>query len=298
MQPQLLQRPVEVMPGGQGEAVDGARPLLPQVHFVQVTLENLLLAEMQLQQHRHHHFGQLAHNRALRGEIVVLDQLLGNRAATGHHLPGAQVAQRGAGNTRQGKAPVLVETLILHRQQRGAQALGHVVQPYQYAVLAVVRINAADLHRVQAHQVHSAVAVTQHRNTVALHFQAYQPRRLALPGETETAGVQVEAIARARHITRPPRCALLAIPQYLQLPCKVVGRQGSPREQLQRAGIHLGGELPHFVGKRGCDTHIKIDHHQQAEGAGSKKQLEEWTTGSGHGRSVTHARFHLTGGSG
>ena len=64
VQPQLLQRRIEIMPCRQRKAMDGPRPFLAQVHFVEVALEYLGLVVMQLQQYRHHQFCQFAHNGA------------------------------------------------------------------------------------------------------------------------------------------------------------------------------------------------------------------------------------------
>ena len=57
---QFFQRSTEQELGAQPHAMNGPGSVLPQVHFVEVCLENLLLAVMQLQQHGHGHFQELA----------------------------------------------------------------------------------------------------------------------------------------------------------------------------------------------------------------------------------------------
>ena len=186
MQPQLFQGRIEIMPRGQGKAVNRARPLLPQVHLVDVALEYLVLVVVQLQQYRHHHLGEFAHDGALRCQVIIFHQLLGNGAAAGHHLPGTQITERGPRNAHDGETPVLVKALILHRQQTLAQGLGHIVQPDQHPVFAVGGIDTTDLHRVQPHQVDTLAPGSQALDPVAAQINQYPPRGLALIGESQT----------------------------------------------------------------------------------------------------------------
>ena len=117
MQAKLFQRGIEVVPGGQREAVYRPRSLLPEVDLVDVALKNHVLVVVEVQQDRHQDLVQLANQSALRGEVIVLDQLLGDGAAAGDDPAGHKVAVGGAGNSGKGKTPVLVEALVLHRQQ-------------------------------------------------------------------------------------------------------------------------------------------------------------------------------------
>ena len=74
-----------------------------------IALENLRFVVVQLQQDGHDQFADLAHDRALGRQVIVLDQLLGDRAAAGNHLAGAEIAQGGAGNAARRETPVPVE---------------------------------------------------------------------------------------------------------------------------------------------------------------------------------------------
>ena len=96
---------------------------------------------------------ELAHQGALGGQVVVLYQLLGNGAAARNHRPGAEVAQRGAGDAGDGETPVAVEVLVLHRQQAAAHGVRDILQAHQHPVFTVGGIDPADLHGIQAHQV-------------------------------------------------------------------------------------------------------------------------------------------------
>ena len=94
---QLFQRAAKVELSAQAHAVDGAVAVLAQVHLVQIGLENLLLAVMQLEQHRHRHFHQLARQGAILGEPEILHQLLGQGAAALDQAAGLDVGDHGAG---------------------------------------------------------------------------------------------------------------------------------------------------------------------------------------------------------
>ena len=62
---QFTQRLAEVKPRCQPETMNGAPPGLPQIHLVQIGLQNLILAVMQLQQHGHHGFLRFAQQGAV-----------------------------------------------------------------------------------------------------------------------------------------------------------------------------------------------------------------------------------------
>ncbi len=65
-----------------------ALTILANEHLVEVGLEDLALVVMQLKQHRHQGFRQLATEAALIGQVEVLDQLLGQGTATLTHGAG------------------------------------------------------------------------------------------------------------------------------------------------------------------------------------------------------------------
>src|SRR5207237_5621053 len=83
---QVLHLLAEIELRGEADAVDGAVAVLAEVDLVEVGLEDLLLAVMELEQHRHHELGELARQRALRRAEAVLRELLRDGAAALHAL--------------------------------------------------------------------------------------------------------------------------------------------------------------------------------------------------------------------
>ena len=100
LQAELLQWRIEIVPRRQREAVNGPGTLLSEIDLVHIAFENLVFRIVQLQQHRHDQFAQFANNSTFGCEGVILDQLLGNRAAACNHLAGAQITQRRTRYTR------------------------------------------------------------------------------------------------------------------------------------------------------------------------------------------------------
>ena len=143
MQTQGVEGLVKIVTAGQAETVYGTWAILAQEHLVEIGLENLILIDMQLQQHCHPHFRQLAQEAPLLGQVVVLDELLGDGAAALHHPTGAQVDQGRPGHTGEGDAPVLVEVAILDRQQGCHQLRGGVIEPGQQAVIEIQFVGEA-----------------------------------------------------------------------------------------------------------------------------------------------------------
>ncbi|MNI24558.1 hypothetical protein D3C73_781820 [compost metagenome] len=88
MQLELGQRLAEEELAGQTETVHRALTVLPDKHFVEVSLKDFAFVVMQLKQQRHHRFGELAAQAALVGQVEVLDQLLSQGTATLTHAAG------------------------------------------------------------------------------------------------------------------------------------------------------------------------------------------------------------------
>ena len=88
MQTQLSQRAIEVKIGRQAEAVNGASALLAEKDLVGICLEDFVLVVARLYDQRHHRLVELARQRTLGREDEILDQLLGQGAATLDRLAG------------------------------------------------------------------------------------------------------------------------------------------------------------------------------------------------------------------
>ena len=69
MQFELRQRLAEEELAGQTKAMHGALSVLTDKHFIEVGLKDFALVVVQLQQQRHHCFGQLAAEAALIGQV-------------------------------------------------------------------------------------------------------------------------------------------------------------------------------------------------------------------------------------
>ena len=124
----MLDRLAEIVERGEPDAVDGAVAVLAEVDLVEVGLEDLLLAVVQLEQHRHAELGELALQRALGREEEVLHQLLRQRAAALEPVS-ADEAHGGPGDAARVEAAVGVEIAVLGREERLHQVLRHLAQP-------------------------------------------------------------------------------------------------------------------------------------------------------------------------
>ena len=89
-------------------------------------IQSLVRSSLQLL--RHLRLDDLALDRVLGiGDVEVADELLGDRRATLAHLAGLDVLDRGADHRLDVDAVVLVEVLVLDRDRRLLQGLGHVL---------------------------------------------------------------------------------------------------------------------------------------------------------------------------
>ena len=101
---------------------------LPEVHGVEVLLEDLLLRVLLVQTHRQDDFLDLAVDVALGGEDPVLDELLGDRRAALLDRSRREVLECGTKDTVEVDAVVGPERLVLDRDHRVLDDLGHVLE--------------------------------------------------------------------------------------------------------------------------------------------------------------------------
>ena len=121
---QLVHRLVEIEQRGGGDAV-GAHA---QVYFVEIELEDSLLGEGALDLHRQQGFLDLARPGQLVGEQEVLGDLLGDGGGALRAAAAAvvlDVGYAGARDAREVDAAVLVEALVLGRDEGLDDALRH-----------------------------------------------------------------------------------------------------------------------------------------------------------------------------
>ncbi|MNK99328.1 hypothetical protein D3C87_1197180 [compost metagenome] len=106
---------------------------------------------MQLKQHRHHGFSELAAQAAFAGQVEILHQLLRQRTAALGHLAARGVDVDGSCNRFRRHAPVAIEIPVFHGDQGFQQIRWDLIDFDQNAVFEVLRINPANQQRLQAH---------------------------------------------------------------------------------------------------------------------------------------------------
>ena len=176
MQFQLGQWLTEEELAGQTETVHRALAILTDEHFIEVSLKNFPFVVMQLKQHRHHGFGELAGQAAFAGQVEILHQLLRQGTAALGHLAARGVDPDGPGNRLGRHAPMAIKVPVFHGHQGFQQIRRHLIDLDQNAVFEILRVNPADQQRLQPH----------HGN-----FRALGPRELShvVAGETHTHGL-------------------------------------------------------------------------------------------------------------
>src|SRR3546814_9741530 len=122
------------------------------MHLVQVCLKNLVRAVVAFQQHRHRRSIERAVPGLLAGQEEILDQLLRQRAAALHDVACAQIGDAGTKDRLDADAGMRIEAVVLDRDQSLRQQRRHVAELDQHAVLALLRIDAADQHRIRSEE--------------------------------------------------------------------------------------------------------------------------------------------------
>ena len=68
---------------------------------------------------------------------------------------------------------VRVEAAVFHRLEPGQQRVRHIFEAHQYAVFAVPGIDAADLQRIQTHEVETLAGRLQSAHARAIELQKH-----------------------------------------------------------------------------------------------------------------------------
>ena len=301
MQFQLGQRLPEEELAGQAETVHGALAILTDEYLVEVSLEDFLLAVMQLQQHRHHGFGEFTGQAAFVGQVEVLDQLLGQRTAALGHLAAGRVDPDSTGDRLRRHTPVAIEIAVFDSDQGFQQVRRHLIELDQDAIFKVFRVNTADQQRFKTHHRQlGAIKRRQLSHIVARETHAHRLGFFQAFVELEATGVQVDGITADRRSARAIAHGFAAVAQRIELGKEVFLAQLLAREQLQRACIHLGRNRPALAGEfflhHGIEVHrkagdrhkahkAKLDHPAQprARAAGRRFFTGTGRSGSSHG---------------
>ena len=237
--------------------MDGAVAVLAEVDLVEVGLEDLLLAVVELEQHRHHELGELARQRALRREEEVLHELLRDGAAALHALR-AEREHRARERARV-EAVVRVVVVVLGGDQLLHQQRRHVAQSHEHPVLVSRRINAADRHGLEARQRELAsFGVGKGGDRAAVEAHAHTARRLRAVGEQERPHRDVERVVRthvpARRLARP-----VGVAKPRELVLDVEARDVQADVQLERPGVDARGQREAPPLELGAHAHVEVE---------------------------------------
>jgi hypothetical protein len=242
---QLRERLAEVELTRKPETVDRALSVLAEIDFVDVGIHQVLLLEMDLEQHGHHRFFELAPERPPVVEEIALHELLRERRAALLDLPCAQVHPGRAQNCADIDAEMRIELAVLDDLQCSGQEPGDFLRRHHDAVFAMDREDAADEQRIQAEDRHILAAlVAQALDRVAARLHADAFGLLQRVPELEASVHEVDAIAATAVAARVPGGIDAPVTQALQLLLERVGAEREPGIQLERLGIDLRRQRP------------------------------------------------------
>src|SRR5882757_6603437 len=129
--------------------MNGAVAVLPQEDLIDVGIHEIGLAEMGVEGNGHGRLAHLAYRRTPRVEKVVLDELLGQRAAALLNLTRAQIGPHRTRNPERIDTVMTVEIAVLDCRQSGGQQRRHLLGRDDDPVLAVSWKDAADQLRLE-----------------------------------------------------------------------------------------------------------------------------------------------------
>ena len=265
---QFLQGGTEIKLTGKTEAMNGPLAILAEIDLVHIGFQDFIFRVMQLQQHGHYRFIELAPQGALVVEKEILHQLLRQGAAPLNNLAMAQIGPQGAGDGAGIQAPMGVEMTILDRQQTLAQQQRHLGQLYQDAIFMMGRIDAADHYRFHPQQgQRRAVGRRKRRDGVPAEVDIHRHRFFAVVPELKGAGGDTHIIAMPLITARSLRSDHGLIIQHAQLTLELPGREPEPDVQFQGLRIDIGRQRPPFTFEFHADDMIEIKRvgHGQAE---------------------------------
>ena len=272
---ELGQRLAEEILAGQAEAMDRSLPILAEEHLVEIGLEDVALVVVQLQQHRHHRFVDLAAQAAFVAQEEVLHQLLGQGAAALAQLAGRGVDPHRPRHGLQRHTMVVPEVAILDRDQGVDQVGRHLVELDQDAILMVRRIQAADQQRLKArHRQFLAVGLAQPADVVAVEAHANALGRFRAFVELEATGIEFDRAGRHRYGSRAAHAGLATVAEGVEFAQEVFPAQLQAVEQLKRAGIDLRRDGPAPAGEFLLHHGIEIDGEAGEEHQADEAELE------------------------
>ncbi|RMV18750.1 hypothetical protein ALP17_05455 [Pseudomonas savastanoi] len=272
---QFGKRLAEEILTGQTETVHCTLTVLTDKHLIEVSLENFLLAVMDLQQDRHHGLGELAGQAALVGQVEVLDQLLGQRTAALAHLPLRSIHPDSPGNGLGRHAEVVIEIAVLDRHQPVEQIRRCLIKLDQDPVFEVLRVKPADQQGLKPrHGKLGTIARRQVGDVITGKAHAHLLSRISAFVELETPRVEVDGIAIHRRSARTIRDAFAAITQGVEFDEKIIAAQLLSDEQLQRSCIDLGRNGPALAGELLLNDCIEVNGQAAQQNQADNTELQ------------------------
>lgn len=230
----------------------------------------------------------------------ILHQLLGERAAALHHRAGFEVGDAGAQDAFWTDAPVLVKTAVFNRHQAQGQQAGHFIKLDQHPVFTVLRVNAADQHRVEAGDGDRLAAARLGNTGHPVIGKADRQRRGVLRSVPEVEGARVNvnllgiALDEAADAFKLGERAIAQAPQFIG---ECAGADISAGIELQRRRVDLRRQGPPGPGELAAYFAVKPDQcggeHQRAHAADHDQHGEQRPGDAAHQRRL---RRFLAGG--
>ena len=241
---EVRERSPEVEVGGTPESVDGMSALLAEKDLVQISLQQLALGVAPFEQHRDERLVQLAGQCAFGGEKEVPGELLGQRAATLHGAPRAQVRPGRANDSHGIDSEVPIEPAILDLHQNGQERRRDVVETQQHAIFAMGGVDPGDLRRIETHPGARFAVDLDGRDPPAGDGDCDASRGLGSVGEPELAGHETHAFPVALEARGSKRGTHAPVAGEHELRLDRVRRQRRSRRELQGTGEYPGGHGP------------------------------------------------------
>ena len=267
LRPQRFQPAPEIELRGGRETVHRLVALLAEENLVDVRLQDPTLAVVQLDQHRHQRFVDLAGEAALAGEEQVAHQLLGQRGRALHRAAGAQVGERRPRDGREIDADVVLEIAVFHRLQAADQQRRHIGQVHDAPLHLAGAVQRGDARGVEMRDGHRLVTGgIGDRAHLALAQRHLDPLRQLAAGR---AGIAARGDGVARALFDPTAGQVAAVATAVagkgQLQLQRGGRHRHARGQRQRPRVHPRGHREHQVVETILHALVEHQHVRQHE---------------------------------
>ena len=153
MQLQLFDRATKIVLTGETKAMNSAGAILPEIDFIEIGFENLFFGVSGIKDHRHDDLVDLSPPGTFRGQVEILDQLLGQGTASLHDPTGPKINENGAQHAPEGDAMVHIKIVVFTGKKGFEQRFRGLIQANQDAILSTRRIETSNLRWLQAEKI-------------------------------------------------------------------------------------------------------------------------------------------------